>query len=194
MRQTHKHSEESIPFPGFVEGNKVSIRPVKGATGVPAGANSNSGIRGMRKVQRQMLLDRLSSYVTVDITRAPIPCGPRTDLGMPGNMIVSLEGRRGRRGSRSLIYFYTRTDDLGDWTKEITRGGELVATSDPKALAKLSLDPIVVEGSQGDGRLFSSDRTNESDGYEGFCGAGDPPFSSSCLKQVQGGGGNSPGV
>ena len=54
-----------------------------------------------------------------------------------------------------------------------TRGGELVATDEPTVVSKSLPDAIVVEDSQGDGRLPNPSRANESGWGEAFCEADD---------------------
>jgi hypothetical protein len=44
-----------------------------------------------------------------------------------------------------------------------TRGGELITADEPTVIAKLSLYPIVVKNSQGDGGLANPSGTSESD-------------------------------
>ena len=48
-------------------------------------------------------------------------------------------------------------------------GGELVATDEATVVAKPFLDPVVVEDSQGDGRLANSTGTDESGWNEVSC-------------------------
>jgi hypothetical protein len=63
-----------------------------------------------------------------------------------------------------LGVFDACTDDVGEPPEEVsTRGRKLVATDEATVIAKLLLDPIVVENSQGDGGLADSASTDESD-------------------------------
>ena len=49
-------------------------------------------------MQRDMVLNRLSSSTTAYISRAPGPFGSRIDSALLSTRIISLEDRKGRRG------------------------------------------------------------------------------------------------
>ena len=56
---------------------------------------------------------------------------------------------------------------LGETTEKLVAGGqELIATKESPVLAKTLFDPIVMEGSQGDGCLSNPSGTNQSDRRE----------------------------
>ena len=54
------------------------------------------------------------------------------------------------------------------------RGGELVATDEPTAVAKPLFDALVVEDSQSNRCLANSTGTNQGDRNEIFCETNDP--------------------
>ena len=55
-------------------------------------------------MQRQILLNWLSSLTTAWISRASTPCGSRMDSALSRTMSISLEDRDGRRGVRSSAF------------------------------------------------------------------------------------------
>ena len=76
------------------------------------------------------------------------------------------------------------SDDIGEPVEEVGPGRrELIATDKPAVFPKLLFDPIVVEGSQGDGCLPDPACTDESDGSEIFYEANDLLDESVASKQ-----------
>jgi hypothetical protein len=53
-------------------------------------------------MQRQIVLNWLSSSTTAEIPRAPGPCGSRMDSALSRTMSIFVEDRNGRKGVRSL--------------------------------------------------------------------------------------------
>ena len=65
-------------------------------------------------------------------------------------------------------------DDLGESTEKISeRGSELVATDEPTVVAEPPHDSIIVEDSEGNGRLSNSAGTDEGNRSEAVCETND---------------------
>ena len=79
------------------------------------------------------------------------------------------------QGGQILGVFDARAGDLGELTEKMSeRGWELVTSNEPAILAEPLLDAIMMEDSQGDGRLADSAGTNQSDRSEVFDKPKDP--------------------
>ena len=79
------------------------------------------------------------------------------------------------QGSQVLGVFDARAGDLGEPTEKVSESSwELVTSNEPAILAEPLLDAIMMEDSQGDGRLADSAGTNQSDRSEVFGKPKDP--------------------
>ena len=65
--------------------------------------------------------------------------------------------------------FYTSTDDLGEFGKEVGKGWyEFIAMNEPTVIAKSLFDAVIVKDSEGNGCLPNPPCTNEGKGFELF--------------------------